>query len=70
MIYSLPVEKHVISGCLKYPKSFYEIDSFINEKDFYHDVHSIIFSVIKSNIAQNEDIDNVLISEKIKITKF
>jgi replicative DNA helicase len=66
MIYSLPVEKHVISGCLKYPKSFYEIDSFINEKDFYHDVHSIIFSVIKSNIAQNEDIDNVLISEKIK----
>jgi replicative DNA helicase len=66
MIYSLPVEKHVIAGCLKYPKNFYEIDSFINEKDFYHDIHSIIFSVIKSSIGQSEDIDNVLISEKIK----
>jgi replicative DNA helicase len=66
MIYSLPVEKHTIAGCLKYPKSFYEIDSFITEKDFYHDVHSVIFSVIKSSIAHEENIDNVLISEKIK----
>ena len=55
MIYSLPVEKHVIAGCLKYPKSFYEIDSFVTEKDFYHDIHSVIFSVIKSSIAHGED---------------
>jgi len=65
MIYSLPVEKHVITGCLKYPKSFYEIDSFVNEKDFYHNIHSVIFSVIKNTIAQNESVDNVLISQKI-----
>ena len=66
MIYSLPVEKHVIAGCLKYPKQFFEIDIFVSEKDFYHDIHSVIFSVIKSSIGQNEDVDNVLISEKIK----
>jgi replicative DNA helicase len=66
MIYSIPVEKHVVAGCLKYPKLFFEIDSFVSEKDFYHEIHSVIFSVIKSNISQNESVDNVLISEKIK----
>lgn len=66
MIFSLPVEKHVIAGCLKYPKLFFEIDTFISEKDFYHEIHSVLFSVIKSNISQNESVDNVLISEKIK----
>lgn len=66
MVHSISLEKHLIAGCLKYPKTFYEIDSFINEKDFYYDAHSIIFSVIKSCISNDEAVDTVLVSEKIK----
>jgi replicative DNA helicase len=66
MVYSLSLEKHLIAGCLKYPKTFFEIDSFINEKDFYYDAHSVMFSIIKSCISQDESVDVVLITEKIK----
>ena len=65
-IFSNKIERHVISGLLKFPDAFCEVDGFITEQDFYNDVHYTIFSVIKSTIYKNERIDKVLIAEKIK----
>lgn len=65
-IFSNKIERHVISGLLKFPDVFCEVDGFITEQDFYNDVHYTIFSVIKSTIHKNERIDKVLIAEKIK----
>ena len=48
MIYSLQVERHVLSGLLKYQDLFADIDVFLSENDFFNDVHSTIYSVFKN----------------------
>ena len=47
-IYSLKIEKHVLSGLIKHPDLFAEVERFVSEKDFYNDVHRTIFCVIRS----------------------
>jgi len=66
MIYSVQVERHVLSGIIKYSNLFAEIDVFLNDTDFYNDVHSTIYSVIKNILNKGEKIDKVLLAEKIK----
>ena len=65
-IFSHQVEKHTLSGLLQYPQIFPDIDPFVTEKDFYQDVHSTIYSVIKQSLLNQEKIDKVLIANKIK----
>ena len=66
MIYSLQVERHALSGLLKFPSLFPEIDGFVSENDFFNEVHSTIFLVIRSSLHKNEKIDRVIIASKIK----
>lgn len=65
-IYSLNIEKHVLSGLIKYPNLFADIEKFVEEKDFYNDVHRTIFCVIRSIVLNGEKLDKVLLAEKIK----
>jgi replicative DNA helicase len=66
MIYSLQVEKHVLSGLIKYQNLFAEVDFFLNDADFFNEVHSTIYSVYKNIAHKGEKIDKVLLAEKIK----
>ena len=66
MIYSLQVERHVLSGLLKYQDLFADIDVFLSENDFFNDVHSTIYSVFKNIKYKGEIVDKVLLAEKIK----
>lgn len=66
MIYSLQVERHALSGLLKYQDLFPDIDVFLTEKDFYNDVHSTIYSVFKNIKYKGENADKILLAEKIK----
>ena len=66
MIHSLQVERHVLSGLIKYQNIFHDIDHFISEVDFYNNVHEVIFAVIKDLNVKNIKIDKVLLAEKIK----
>jgi len=66
MIYSLQVERHVLSGLLKHQDLFADIDIFLSENDFYNDVHSTIYTVIKNIKHKGESVDKVLLAEKIK----
>jgi len=66
MIYSIQVERHVLSGLIKYQNLFPDIDVFLNENDFFNEVHSSIYSVYKSIAQKGEKIDKVLLAEKIK----
>lgn len=66
MIYSLQVERHVLSGLLKYQNLFPDIDVFMSEDDFFHDVHSTIYAVYKNIKYKGERVDKVLLAEKIK----
>lgn len=65
-IYSLQVEKYVLSGLIRHPASFADIENFINESDFINDVHYTIFCVFKETFNKGEQIDKVLISQKCK----
>ena len=64
-IYSNQVESHVLSGLLRHPHIFPEIDSFLSAGDFYHDVHQTIFCVLRETVLADEKIDSVLIANKI-----
>lgn len=70
-LYNLDLEKHFLSGLLQNPECYFDISSFFSSRDFSIDqssVHSSLFSVIKSFIESNQDLDPYLISEKIKAT--
>jgi len=66
MIYSLQIERHVLSGLIKYQDLFTDIDIFVSENDFYNDIHSTIYSVYKNIKYKGEKVDKVLLAEKIK----
>ena len=66
MIYSLQIERHVLSGLIKYQNLFPDIDVFLSDDDFYHEVHSTIYAVYKNTKYKGEKIDKVLLAEKIK----
>ena len=65
-IYSKQIERHVLSGLLRNPQIFPDVDTFIGEKDFYKEIHSTIFFIIRDSLLKNEEIDKVLIANKIK----
>ena len=65
-IYSLKIERHVLGGLINNPKVFPEVERFITEKDFFNDINSTIFCVIRSILANNQPLDKILISEKIQ----
>jgi len=64
-IYSLRIEKHVLGGLIKNPGAFSEVERFINENDFYSEVHNTIFCVIRETLLKKEKIDKVILSQKI-----
>jgi replicative DNA helicase len=65
-ISSLQVEKHTLSGLIKHPQTFPEVAPFLTEKEFFDEVHSTIFLIIRSCFDKNEKWDKVLLAEKIK----
>lgn len=70
-LYNIDLEKHFLSGLLQNPECYFDIASFFSSRDFSTDqsvVHSSLFSVIKSFIESNQELDPYLLSEKIKST--
>lgn len=65
-IYSLQVEKYVLSGLIRHPSAFADIEAFISDSDFINEVHYTIFCVFKETFNKGEQIDKVLISQKCK----
>lgn len=65
-IYSLKVEKHVLGGLLKHSQVFAEVENFLTEKDFFHDVHYTIFTMLRDSYLKGEKVDKVLLGERIK----
>jgi len=63
-IYSLQIEKHVLSGLIRHPEVYADIESFINENDFVNEVHYTVFSVFRDTFNKGEQVDKLLISQK------
>ena len=68
-IYSLRIEKHVLGGIINHPSCFFELDGHITHEDFYSEVHSVVFKVIKSILLEGghsgSKLDDVVLSQKI-----
>lgn len=65
-ISSLSVEKHVLAGLIKHPQTLLDMAPFVKDIDFFDEIHSTIFLVIKSLAEKGERWDKVLLAEKIK----
>lgn len=68
MIYNLELEKQLLAALIKQPESYSEISNFINFRDFYSEdsnLHSTIFTIIKQSIDASEQIDEVIIAQRV-----
>jgi replicative DNA helicase len=68
MIYSLELEKQLLSGLIKHPEVYVEISPFIGEDDFYDkntSVNKTVFCVLKNAIENAEKVDHVTLAERI-----
>jgi replicative DNA helicase len=68
MIYNLELEKQLLAALIKEPDLFCEIANFIEHDDFYSEesnLHKTIFTIVKQAIESSEDIDEVIIAQRI-----
>ena len=68
MIYNLELEKQLLAALIKEPESYCEISNFISHKDFYSEdsgLHSSIFTVIKQAIDVGDQIDEVIVAQRV-----
>jgi replicative DNA helicase len=68
MIYNFELERQLLAGLIKTPQDFAEISDFIDKGDFYSEqthLHSAIFTIIKQAIDAGEDIDEIIIAQRV-----
>ncbi|MEK6882465.1 MAG: DnaB-like helicase N-terminal domain-containing protein, partial [Nanoarchaeota archaeon] len=65
-LFSLQIERHVLSGFLKHPQIFPDVDSFINENDFVNPTHNTIYCLVRNHLSKGERIDHVILGQQIK----
>ena len=68
MIYDFELERQLLAGLIKTPDDFSEISNFVDQSDFYSEetnLHSAIFTIIKQAIDSGEDIDEIIIAQRV-----
>lgn len=65
ILYSIQVERNVLSGLIKFPNHYHEIESRINDDFFFNVAHRKIFQVIKSIISCGQEINGTILAQKI-----
>lgn len=68
MIYNFELEKQLLAGLLKEPESLAEISNFISNSDFYSkqsSLHSAIFRIIQQAIDAGDEIDEIIIAQRV-----
>lgn len=67
-MYSFEEEQQFIATLINHPDCFFNVSSYINEEDFYSvnsGVNKCIFSVIKRSIEAGEQIDYIMLTERV-----
>jgi replicative DNA helicase len=68
MIYNFEIEKQLLAGLIKESQHFSQISNFIGASDFYSEqsnLHSAIFTIIKQAIDAGDEIDEIIIAQRI-----
>jgi len=69
MIYSYEIEKQVLAAFLQKPKIFINYLNVLNQKDFYDKnslLHKTLFLILSKSLEKNENIDDVIIVQRIQ----
>ncbi|MAG59506.1 hypothetical protein CMO96_01825 [Candidatus Woesebacteria bacterium] len=69
MIYSFDYEQHLLAGLIKHPKTYVEVAPFISEQDFYDEnslVNRTIFCVLKQALESGEELDEVILAQRVQ----
>ncbi len=66
--YSYELEKQLLSGLLQHSCKYIEVSPFITPKDFVSDVNCTIFSFLKTEYDKGNFVDDVILSERIKLS--
>lgn len=68
MIFNYDLEKQLLAALIKEPDSYADVAEFIDISDFYSEdsnLHSTIFTVIKQAIQGGDEIDEVIIAQRV-----
>ena len=68
MIYNLELEKQLLAALIKEPEDYCEIANFISHKDFYSEdssLHSSIFTIVKQAIDSGDQVDEIIIAQRV-----
>ncbi len=68
MVHSRELEQQLLGGLLNHPEQYIAIAPFVSAKDFVYDANGVIFSFLKSEYSEGNYIDEVIISERIKLS--
>ena len=63
---SLQIERHYLSGLVKFPQILYETDLFLGSEDFSNKLHETIYLLAKQEILAGNTFDKITLSQKIK----
>ncbi|MDA7495710.1 hypothetical protein OAL45_00170 [bacterium] len=69
MLTNLELEQRLLAGLIQYPSCYGEIENFITKDDFEGDengITKVLFNAIKSFCQNAQDIDETILSERIK----
>ncbi len=68
MIYSLEIEKQVLAAFIQKPKILLNFIHLISESDFYDGslLHKTLFAVLKRSCQRDEEIDDIVLVQRIK----
>jgi replicative DNA helicase len=68
-INSKQLEQHVLAGLIQHPQSYTEIAVAIGDEDFYSEdtkVHQTIFRVLRAALEHGEEIDEIVLAQRVK----
>lgn len=65
-LFSLEIEKHALSGLIKYPEIYADISGFVSEKDFWNPSHETIYCVLVNLINSGQKFDKIILAQKVR----
>lgn len=65
ILYSVPVERNVLCGLLKFQDNFADIEHKVSDSHFFNNSHKKIFQTIRMVLSHGEKLDHVILAQKM-----
>lgn len=65
-LYSIRSEATIIGGLINHPQTLLDLEHTLEERDFHHRVHKVVFSLLKNSILDGKQVDKIILAQKAK----